>query len=225
MSSTGADQFASYIPLRVAVLDKLKRAILDGTLKAGELLSENKIAADFGVSRTPVREALRVLEREGFVTMLPGRKVIVSVPSPQDIEEIYDIRLIVETEALRRIRPEHQDTIAALERCVAEAEEALRHGNIAELQRINTAFHMTLVAALDNERLRRFIDSVHDAAARLRLYSLGERDWAQDSEEEHKQIVALLKQGNNEGAVQVSRRHLEKGAGIVRKMFSQRGMP
>ena len=83
------------LPLRITVAAKLKQAIVSGHLKPGTLLSENRLAADLGVSRTPVREVLKALEAEGLVTVLPGRKLIVSVPTERDVDEIYDIRLMV----------------------------------------------------------------------------------------------------------------------------------
>ena len=71
------DQFAAHIPLRELVAQTLKKAILDGSLKPGQPISENKIANKLSVSRTPVREAVRMLETENLVTFLPGRKVII----------------------------------------------------------------------------------------------------------------------------------------------------
>lgn len=94
----------------------MKEAIVKGSLEPGQLLSENKIASKLKVSRTPVREALRRLEQETMVKMLSGRRLIVSVPSVQDVEEIYDLRLMVETEALRRISQD-DGLIQQLEDC------------------------------------------------------------------------------------------------------------
>src|SRR5215204_2916407 len=82
----GLDGFSAYLPLREVVARTLKRAILDGSLRPGQPISENKIANKLSVSRTPVREAVRMLETENLVTLLPGRKVIISIPTVQDIE-------------------------------------------------------------------------------------------------------------------------------------------
>ena len=213
-------EFTAYVPLRIAVLTQLKRAILEGALTPGELLSENKLAADFAVSRTPVREALRVLEREGLVIVLPGRKIVVSVPSKQDIDDIYDIRLIAETEALRRIRPQDRGIFERLDRCLDDAAIALQNNDLRELEKNNTAFHMTLVSALSNDRLRGFIDSVHDTAARMRRYSLAKKGWAKQAVQQHKRLVLLLRRGENEAAIRLLKRHLATGAEIVKEMFT-----
>lgn len=212
--------FDAYVPLRVAVLTRLKQAILDGVLKPGELLSENRIASQLSVSRTPVREALRVLEQENLVTMLPGRKVIVSVPSAEDIDEIYDIRFIVESEALRRITPDRTDLIERLEACIARQEAALERRDPRALREINTEFHMIFVSVLDNRRLRQFIDSVYDSITRFRLYSLENPEWAEHGSQEHRRLVELLKAGEQEAAVEMLKKHLDAARNIVTKMFT-----
>ena len=214
------EDFDAYVPLRVAVLTRLKQAILDGVLKPGELLSENRIASQLSVSRTPVREALRVLEQENLVTMLPGRKVIVSVPSAEDIDEIYDIRFIVESEALRRITPDRTDLIERLEACIARQDAALERRDPRALREINTEFHMIFVSVLSNRRLRQFIDSVYDSITRFRLYSLENPEWAEHGSQEHRRLVELLKAGDNEGAVGMLKEHLDAARNIVTKMFT-----
>src|SRR5690606_15392296 len=90
-------------PLWLTVVEPLRRRIVEGEILPGQALSENQLAAEFGVSRTPVREALRILMEEGLVEMLPGRKLRVVVPRPEDIHEVYDIRWIIESEAIRRL--------------------------------------------------------------------------------------------------------------------------
>lgn len=214
------EDFDAYVPLRVAVLTRLKQAILDGVLKPGELLSENRIATQLSVSRTPVREALRALEQENLVTMLPGRKVIVSVPSAEDIDDIYDIRFIVESEALRRITPARTDLIERLEACIARQEAALERRDTHALREINTEFHMIFVSVLNNRRLRQFIDSVYDSITRFRLYSLENPEWAEHGSQEHRRLVELLKAGDTDGAVAMLREHLDAARNIVTKMFN-----
>lgn len=188
------DNAPSYVPLREAVFLELKRAILEGALEPGQQISENKIAGKLSVSRTPVREAIRMLEKDNLVNLLPGRKVIVSVPSRRDIEEVYEIRAIVETEALRRITPESTDLIRELERCIEEAERLRKDGDLREMAQANNRFHLAIMSALENGRMNRFIHSLNDSISRFRLYSLTP-EWALASEEEHKKIISNLKNG------------------------------
>jgi DNA-binding GntR family transcriptional regulator len=212
--------FPEYLPLKLAVLSRLKDAILDGTLKPGTLLSENKLASQLQVSRTPVREALGVLETEQLVTKLPGRKLIVSEPPAiEDMIEIYDIRLILESEALRRITPERSDIIERLENCVARSQKGVDTGDVELLMQMNAEFHSTLISALNNRRLKQFIDSIYDQISRFRLYSLSDEEWAAQGVKEHAELVQLLKTGKQDQAAEVMRRHLETALDLLKDKF------
>ena len=213
------DGLSAYVPLRIAVLTALRGAILDGHLRPGVLLSENRIAARLAVSRTPVREALRALEQEALVTTLPGRRIIVSIPDPRDIREVYDIRWIVESEAIRRITIGNAALVARLEDSVARSRTALAAGDLQGVKQTNAEFHGTLISALDNRRLSQYLDSVHDTIARLRLYSLAEGDWAREGIEEHAGLAALLASGRTSSALELLRRHLETARDILTRMF------
>lgn len=214
------DNVPPYVPLREAVFLELKKAILEGSLKPGQPISENKIASKLSVSRTPVREAIRILEKDNLVSLLPGRKVIVSIPSQRDIEEVYEIRAIVETEALRRITPENTELIRNLERCVEEAEGLRMEDNLREMAKANNRFHLTIISALENQRLHRFMDSLNDTISRFLYYSLASRGTL-EFEEEHKQIISSLKAGNTEKAVSLLRHHLMKPKHMLIEQFSK----
>lgn len=223
------DNLPAFVPLREAVFLSLKKAILDGSLRPGQTLSENKIADRLSVSRTPVREAIRVLEAEGLVTFLPGRKVVVSAPTKKDIEEVYEIRLIVETEALRRITPDRSVLIRTLEEHLDEAEKCRKEGNLQEMAEANSRFHATIISALENDRMQRFIDSLQDTIFRLRTYSLTE-EWAVEpstleSEKEHRQIVASLKMGDMESAMSLLRQNLTKPKQMLSTSFHEKNGP
>jgi DNA-binding GntR family transcriptional regulator len=218
------DDVPPYVPLREVVFLALKKAILEGSLKPGQQISENKIASKLSVSRTPVREAIRILERDNLVSILPGRKVIVSVPSKRDIEEIYEIRSIVETEALRRITPDRKNLIRELEACIDEAEGLRKEGNLQEMAKANHRFHLAIISALENQRLQRFIDSLNDTISQFRSYSLTP-EWALESENEHKQIISNLKSGNREEAVSILHHNLTKPRHMLSDLFSEEGEP
>lgn len=214
------ETFPAHVPLRDAVLKNLKKAILEGALKPGQLLSENKIAEKLSVSRTPVREAIHILEKEQLVTFLSGRKVIVSIPTIEDIKEVYDLRLIIESEALRRIDTDQTDLIQALEECVRLGEEYRRQKKLPAMARINTRFHLTIISALKNRRVEQFFDSLHETIARFRYYSLT-NEWAIDRSKEHEQIVTCLKAGKKEKAVEALQRHLTISKANLMTLFTE----
>lgn len=213
------EDLPSYVPLREAVFLTLKRAILDGSLKPGQTISENRIAGKLSVSRTPVREAIRILETASLVTSLPGRKVVVSAPSPRDIEEVYEIRSIVEIEAVRRITPDREDLVGALERHIGEAERLRKEGNLLEMAEANNCFHQEIISALGNQRLERFIGSLNDTISQFRSYSLTP-EWALESEKQHKEMIAHLKNGDTEKATSILRHNLLRPKQMLSAQFA-----
>ncbi len=218
-----ATELPPYLPLRLVVLDRLRDAIQDGTLKPGLVLSENKLAAQLEVSRTPVREALRALEQENLVTVLSGRKLVVTTPTLRDIEEIYGIRYIVESEAVRRVAADDGTLMDRLELCVCQARYALEHEDAQGLTESNAEFHRTLVANLDNLRLHRFIDSVNDLITRFRQFSLQDEGWARRAADEHSSLLALLREGRNDDAVAMLRDHLASAEALLKRKFHEAG--
>lgn len=217
------DTTSSYIPLRVAVLARLKEAIVNDVLKPGMVLRENAIATQLSVSRTPVREAIRMLEQEKLVTLLPGRKIVVSTPDRQDIAEIYDIRLVLETEALRRITVERTDILTKLHDCVSRSKRAIADKDSEKLRTINTEFHTLLTSSLDNKRMRHFLESVYDLIYRFRAYSLEDERWAEQGVREHEELVLLLAAGKQDQAIEMLRNHLKQAREILMTKFSAAG--
>lgn len=215
------ENYPAYVPLREAVFGSLKKAIVEGLLKPGQAIVENKIATELSVSRTPVREAIRMLEAEGLVTFLPGRKAIVSAPTVREVEDIYEIRLLVETEALRRITPGQSALIEELEEYTRIADEHFERGDIAEMGRVNTRFHLAIITAFNNEKLQQVVAPLHDTIARFLRYTLLDREWALQGNVEHKQIVAYVKNGETEEAVSLMTRHLEAAKKVSADMVQQ----
>ncbi|MCF8565603.1 GntR family transcriptional regulator [Alicyclobacillus tolerans] len=213
-------ELPNYVPLRQAIYEALKSVILDGTLPPGQMLSENRLAESFSVSRTPIREAIRMLENDGLVTMLPGRKMIVSIPTTEDIREIHEIRSIIESSAVLKIKADNHELLEKLDHYVTNGKKLLTENNKAELTRNNTAFHMGIISVLRNRRVEQIMDSLHDAIARLRTYGLMEQEWATTSEEEHALIVESLKKGDQKQAAYILQLHIDKGRDVLLKMFS-----
>lgn len=138
------NNYPSYVPLRETVFGSLKKAIVEGLLKPGQAIVENKIATELSVSRTPVREAIRMLETEGLVTFLPGRRAIVSAPTVREVEDIYEIRLLVETEALQRITSGQTELIKELEEYTQMADIYFERGDMADQHSLSPCDHNSL---------------------------------------------------------------------------------
>ena len=149
-------QLDSYRPLRELVCETIRQAIVDGVFSPGERLMEIQLADEMGVSRTPVREAIRKLELEGFVVMIPRRGI-------KDINEVYEIRTSLEVLAAglaaERISDEELET---MQRLLVEIGQHIEDGNIEKIVEIDTAFHDVLYKASRNKRLAGIINNLRE---------------------------------------------------------------
>lgn len=147
-----------YRPLRDVVCDAVRDQIMNGEHPPGSRLVEDRLAAGLGVSRNPVREALRVLQAEGFVEMIPRKGAVVASLSDREVEEIFEVRSALEALAARLAarKSGHADE-AALKGVLAETRRAVRRSERAKLAVLNTQFHELVVSIADNGYLRAVI--------------------------------------------------------------------
>ena len=116
------------------VVDAIERSILRGEIEAGQHLAERELAEQLGVSKTPVREALKELGRRGLVVSVPYRGAHVRAVDPEQARNIYSVRLLLEPEAVRLATPEQTDaTLAACHAALADAADAAEHGEVADI--------------------------------------------------------------------------------------------
>jgi DNA-binding GntR family transcriptional regulator len=170
-------------------LDILRTAILDGSLPAHALVRQDELASAYGVSRMPIREAIRLLEAEGLVISRPNRGVVVAPLDPEDAEEIFDVRAALESLALRRSIPrldqkQKNQAVAALEK--------LEHADSEDNSTAHRAFHLSLHAAAGS-RLIRLTGQHIDAADRyLRLEATLAGTMDKDRREHRAMLEAAL---------------------------------
>jgi DNA-binding GntR family transcriptional regulator len=142
-------------PLREAVRDTLRTRIFEGHYVPGTRLVERDLAAEFNVSRLPVREALRMLRQEGLVSDRGARGAEVSTLSPKDVEDLFDVRQSLEVLACRLAAARATQTdLSALEALLDEADRCLAKGSILEAHRANSDFHDAITAIANNDFLR-----------------------------------------------------------------------
>lgn len=162
------ESFAPIAPrsLQAVVTEKLTWAILEGRLQAGSRLVEREIAESFHVSKTPVREALQELARRGLVVGRTYSGMAVRTVEPAFVREIYEVRAVVETEALRMAVPFHTDETRALVRqALDRASSAGNAHDLVKLSFSNRRFHTLLTEPCPNVLMRRLIDDVSDQVA------------------------------------------------------------
>jgi DNA-binding GntR family transcriptional regulator len=189
-----------------SIVDSLRAEILRGELKSGQALKQDLIAAKFGVSKIPVREALVHLKAEGLVTFYPNRGAFVSELSAFEAEEIYVMRIALETAALARAIPNL--TVAHLK----QAEEILnaidKEENIARWGELNWDFHATLYAPAFLPRLMETIKSLHVNIARYLVLYLASMNYQNASQKEHRALLEACRHGNIEQATTILENHL-----------------
>lgn len=195
---------AGHRPLRDKVVAELRRRIIDCDYAPGHRLTEGRLAEDFGVSRNPVREAIRVLEREGFLIALPRRGAVVASISASDIDDIFDVRLALESLAAQlAARRVDAAGVATLEELVAKASAAT---TVAELATLNTAFHAEICRLSGNALLVSMMESLHD---RLQwVYRQTALRRAPESWAEHEALAAAICARDPEAAAHAAHTHV-----------------
>jgi DNA-binding GntR family transcriptional regulator len=200
----------SYKPLREMVSDTLREAIVAGTLKPGERLMEIQLAEELGVSRTPVREAIRKLELEGFVIMIPRRGTYVADLSIKDVNEVFEIRTALDVLAaglaVERITEEE---LEQLERLLVQIGAYIELEDIEKIVEADGQFHDILYRASRNDRLVGIINNLREQFTRFRSISMAYPGRIKNTIEEHRQLVEAIAQRNVALAQQLAREHME----------------
>jgi DNA-binding GntR family transcriptional regulator len=205
--------------------ERIRSNIIEGVLPAGSQLNEVELAASFGVSRGPVREAMQRLIQEGLLRSEPHRGVFVPVMSAEDIEDIYQAREALETAAVRRITSTSRSASAykALDKIVRAMDTAEKAGDWRLVASRDLDFHTALVAAADSPRLERMFNTVI-SETRLCLSVLTAADEARDDlVEEHRKISDLIREDDTRGAVAALTKHFDDAIVTLKRRLANEG--
>lgn len=191
---------------------QLRRLILQGELEPGARLQEAELAAQPGVSRTPVREALRALSSEGLVDVLPNRGARVARWSVEDLEEIYELRSMLESHAAQRAAKRMSATqVDALTELCEQMEECARRGSrrgLLELSELDGRFHGLILEAADSCRLSTMLASVVQVPLVMRTFTRYSPEALARSMNHHRELAAAIRSGVPEWAGSVMRSHI-----------------
>ena len=200
----------AYKPLREVVSQALRQAIKDGVLLPGERLMEIQLAEELGVSRTPIREAIRILEQEGFIVMVPRRGTYVADISLKDIAQVFEIRSALEELAAglaaERITP---DELEQLERILVEINEFIAHDEFDKIVDADIRFHEILYQASRNDRLVDILHNLREQMLRFRSISMHYPGRLAATWEEHRRLVEFIADKNSSMARKVAKKHME----------------
>jgi DNA-binding GntR family transcriptional regulator len=201
----------SRLSLGIQAYQGLKRLILEGRVAPGEKLNEMELAGALGISRTPIREAMNRLEKEGLVEILPQRGAFVVQFSEKDIFELFLLRENLEGLAARLAAAKITDSsLARLDSCMNGFQEPFGDKEIQRYAREDFKFHQGIVLLSDAGRLIRMVSSLHDHIRIFRLTSRGVPDRMKSSLAEHRQIIKALRKKDPEESEKRMRQHIRR---------------
>lgn len=191
------------------VYERLRDEIVSGALRPGEQLVEARIAGDLGVSKTPVREALIRLQRDGLVEIEPYRGARVLQPSAEDVHEVLELRLLLECRIARDLAERRPpDVLRALERSVAASREALAAGETQRLLDSLTEFSDLMADACGNSRMAKLLVDLRSVLLLIGSTSLRAPGREARSISEHEAILAAIRAGDADAAERTTAAHI-----------------
>lgn len=205
-----------HLTLREKILETIRDAIASGALKPGEKVAEPELAERFGISRTPIREAFRQLESEGYLTVIPRKGAVVVSFSTKEVEEFYAIKSILEgyaaNLACRNLTEKEIDKLSAINEKLGHLAE---EDDIKHFFKIHNDFHELFRKAADNTKLDDLISSLVGKFQRLRYASLSKPGRMKISVQEHAKIIEAFRARNPELAEQLVRKNAEYGGRVL----------
>ena len=193
-----------YLPLRDVVFRTLRQAILRGELKPGERLMEIRLANQLGVSRTPIREAIRMLELDGLVIMVPRKGAQVAQITEKDLNDVLEVRLGLEELAVKlacqRITESELQKLYQASRSFEQMLETTETDDLQKLAQADVAFHDVIYQATNNERLIQLLNNLREQMYRYRIEYLKDVKSRRSLVEEHDALYEHMKNRDLAGA-------------------------
>jgi DNA-binding GntR family transcriptional regulator len=210
--------------LTSAVADKLRDQIIRGEIPEGAQLRQDAIATQYHVSRIPVREALRQLDAEGLISIVPNRGAIVPALSPDDIRELFSIRALLEPEVLKLSIPHLKaEDLSQAEAVLAKyVSELKREDHVSAWGRLNWQFHSILYSRANQPRFMAIIRNVNNSGERYTRLQLYLTHGMKRANEEHHQILDFCRQRDVTAACKLLRQHIQYAGESLRKVLEER---
>lgn len=205
-----------HLTLREKILESIRDAIISGAIKSGSKVSEPELAERFGISRTPIREAFRQLESEGYLTVIPRKGAVVSAFTQKDVEEFYAIKSILEGYASRlacsKLTDKEIDRLQTINMRLSDLSD---QSDIKQFFKVHNDFHDLFIRAADNDKLREMINLLVTRFQRLRLMSLSQPGRMAVSVQEHSKIIAAFRERDCDAAESLVRKNAEYGGKVL----------
>ncbi|MCU6747115.1 MULTISPECIES: GntR family transcriptional regulator [Lachnospiraceae] len=199
-----------YLPLRDVVFNTLRQAILRGELKPGERLMEIQLANKLGVSRTPIREAIRKLELEGLVLMIPRKGAEVAEITEKNLRDVLEVRCALEELAVQLAcdRIDKQG-IHKLQQAAKNFASVLDSEDITKIAEADVAFHDIIYMATENQRLIQLLNNLREQMYRYRIEYLKKKEYYPRLLAEHQDIIQAIANREHERATKITSQHID----------------
>lgn len=199
-----------YLPLRDVVFNTLRQAILRGELKPGERLMEIQLANKLGVSRTPIREAIRKLELEGLVLMIPRKGAEVAEITEKNLRDVLEVRRALEELAVRiACEKITEEQIKQLKETAENLQNTLDSKDVTKIAEADVKFHDIIYFATDNQRLIQLLNNLAEQMYRYRVEYLKRENFYENVVAEHKDLIQTIEARQQDMAAQVICRHID----------------
>lgn len=209
-----------YLPLRDVVFNTLRQAILRGELKPGERLMEIQLANKLGVSRTPIREAIRKLELEGLVLMIPRKGAEVAEITEKNMRDVLEVRKALEELAVQLACDKiTKEEIEEMKKAAEDFKKILKSKDITEIAEADVRFHDIIYMATDNQKLIQLLNNLREQMYRYRVEYLKDAAIYPRLIEEHHRMYDALKEKDQKQAVAYVEKHLHNQAEAVKKII------
>lgn len=198
-----------YLPLRDVVFNTLREAILTGELEPGERLMEIKLAEKLGVSRTPIREAIRMLQIEGLVNITPRKGTVVAEISKDDLKNVLEVRKVLEKLAVELACMKiTEEEILGLKENLKEFSTAIKKKNPSEIAKIDVAFHDIIYKSTRNTRLIQIMFNIREQMYRYRLEYIKDQDTRETVVRDHEKLIEAIVNKDVENAKNIIVGHI-----------------
>lgn len=212
----------AYLPLRDVVFQTLREAILKGELKPGERLMELQLASKLGVSRTPIREAIRMLELEGLAVTMPRKGAEVARMTEKDMEDVLQIRKALDELAVGLACDNMtEESLEQIHVALKNFEESTRSRDVKKIAQADVEFHDTIYQAADNPKLVNMLNNLREQMYRYRVEYLKNDTVYPRLIEEHEKIYEGLKRKDKETVVEIVSHHVMNQELVVKNIIQE----
>ena len=209
-----------YLPLRDVVFNTLRQAILRGELKPGERLMEIQLANKLGVSRTPIREALRKLELEGLVNMVPRKGAEVADITEKSLRDVLEVRKALEELSVQLACEKiTEEEIEELKRVAERFKDTLNDQDVTKIAEADVAFHDVIYTATDNQKLILLLNNLREQMYRYRVEYLKKEEAYPQLIAEHEELIDNISKRNKEEATRIMCEHIDNQVATVIKVI------